>query len=214
MKQTCNLSIATFESQNLALYQAKIEYTLFNFYRVYVDKSSFECSSESDVASIAILGFLFLILTGLVLIALIIALLNNYLFNKRRNNLNQIVINQNNYATGFNNNDNNFINMNLNNPNAIYPGQEQKGNIYVNEPANNAILNNYIHNNNNNHNNLGELLSLNLARNSNRDVNNIEVKDPMDSENINDKDKDNGNNNVENKSSKNMELFTIELKFN
>jgi len=180
VKRQCTLKVASdLESESISLSTAKTKFVLFNFYNIYVDKNSFECSSESYVTSVAIAGFSFLVMTGLVLIALIIVLVCYCLHKRRYKGLTfkqQIGITQNdnleinkNCNNKFNNeNLHNFPNMDFNNPQPVQiinprlsnPTDNDQG-IIINESADNAAI---MFNKNNC--DVAERISLNVSRNN------------------------------------------------
>jgi len=83
-KRNCDLYITTKPYETIALSEAQNNYAISNLYSILVDKSSYQCSNVKDVASIAIAGFVFLILSALIFIGLIIAIFNYISWNKIR----------------------------------------------------------------------------------------------------------------------------------
>lgn len=155
-KRNCNLYITNDKSQNNSLIEAKNKYALSNFYTIYIDKSSYECSSENNITIIAIVGFVFLLLTALILIALIIAIFKYRLWKKKdlnrdsnKNNINEI--DGKNLAVQSNNqfNDDNFgtpenvIELDLGIPIEIKNNKLNIDNNKIDELENNSIKNKY-----------------------------------------------------------------------
>lgn len=86
--RTCNIRVDTDNiNQNNALNDAKIKYMNGTGYTMYVEKNTYDCFTETNVRTLARVGFAFFIIMGLILVTWIIIEIIHYV---RQRGTNQI----------------------------------------------------------------------------------------------------------------------------